>query len=120
MGKDRIIKIGSKSLMKELTAEDLIEIIVIEGCIPSTEFWNVPCILDFNNTLFSGTIYVDYVSYRKSDNLKSCDYTFFFNCKDFSYHYTRNDDTQNNTRKGKRVGLETLRYLIEKGFDVPL
>jgi hypothetical protein len=111
------VEIGNKPL-KELTAEDLRQIVLIEGCSPSLEYWNEPEITDFTNTLFSDTIVIEYLSYRKEDNLKSCEYTFFFNFKDFIFHYEKGNP--NHQPNGKRVGLETLRYLISQGFDVPL
>ena len=120
-----IIEIGNKPL-KEMSAEDLRQIVIIEGCCPTIihngkEIWGEPEIADFNNTMFSDTLTLDYTSYRKSDNLKSADYIFFFNFKDFIFHYTK--DYEQNTDQpsnGGRVGLETLRYLIANGYDVPL
>lgn len=67
-----ILQIGNKPL-KELTAEDLRQIVLIEGCSPSLEFWNEPEITRFNNTTFSDTIVIDYLAYRKDD--------FFYNKK---------------------------------------
>jgi hypothetical protein len=115
------VEIGNKPL-KELTAEDLRQIVLIEGCSPSLEYWNEPQITDFANTLFSDTIVIDYLAYRKDDNLKSCEYTFFFNFKEFRFHYVRYYEkvNPNHQPNSKRVGLETLRYLISQGFDVPL
>lgn len=124
--KDRTIKIGNKPL-RELTVEDLRQIVIIEGCCPvimrnGKEIWDEPIVCDFNNTLFSDTIVIDYYSHRKSDNLKSCEFTFFFNFKDFSFHYERDYEKEDSDHqsKSKRVGLEVLRYLIRQGFDVPL
>jgi len=123
--KKRIIEIGNKPL-KELTSEDLLQIVIIEGCCSvimhnGEKIWNEPVITDFNNTMFSDSLTLDYTSYRKSDNLKSSDYIFFFNFKDFSYHYTKDyEQNKNQLIKSKRVKLETVRYLINKGYDVPL
>ena len=116
-----IIQIGEKPL-RELTAEDLRQIVLIEGCSPCLEYWNEPEITDFNNNLFSDTIVIDYVCYRIKDGLKSCEYTFFFNFKNFSFHYIRDYEklNQKHQPQGKRVGIETLHYLIRHGFDVPL
>jgi hypothetical protein len=115
------LEIGNKSL-KELTPEDLRQIVIIEGCSPSLEFWNEPIIIYFTNTMFKNTIVIDYLAHRKKDNLKSCEYTFFFNFKDFRFHYVRDYEkgSPNYRQNGKRVSLSTLRYLIQKGFDVPL
>jgi len=115
-----IIEIGSKPL-KELSADELKQIIIIEGSCPGLQYWNEPKIIDFNNTMFSDTHYVDFVSYRTSDLVKSSDYTFFFNFKKFSFHYTRDfEQNQNQKINSKRVGLETIRYLLSKGYDVPI
>lgn len=116
-----IIEIGNKPL-KELTSDNLIEIIKIIGCTPSPKYWNESTLLDFNNTMFSDTIVVDYTSYRTADNKKSCDYTFFFNFKDLRWHYLK--DFERHMRQHRQhsslVSLPVLRYLIEQGFDVPL
>lgn len=115
------IIIGNKPL-KELTAEDLRQIVIIEGCSPSLEYWNEPEVTDFRNDVFSDTIVIDYIAHRKGDNLKSCEYTLFFDFKDFRFHYVRDYEkgNLNHQPNGKRIGLETIRYLIEKGFDVPI
>jgi hypothetical protein len=120
------IEIGNKSF-SDLTADDIKQIILIEGCSPVPEHWSEPVIMDFNNTMFSDTVVADFVSYRKSDNMKSCEYTFFFNFKDFHIHYVRDlyvrDLEKNNPvyrPKGKSIKLETLKYLIKQGFDVPI
>jgi len=116
-----ILVIGNKPL-KNLTTENLRQIIIIEGCSPSLEYWDEPEITDFKNTMFSDTIVIDYISHRKEDNMRSCEYTFFFNFKDFRFHYIRDYDKGNPNYKpnGRRVGLSTLRYLIKEGFDVPI
>lgn len=115
------LEIGDKPL-KELTQEDLKQIIIIEGCLPSLEYWNEPKITDFNNTMFSDTIVIDYYSLRKKDNLKSSEYVFFFNFKDFRFHYTKdyNENNQNQQSNGKRVKIETIRFLIKNGYNVPI
>ncbi len=116
-----VLEIGNKSL-KELTAENMRQIVIIEGCSPALEFWNEPEIIGFDNQMFSDTIVLDHVSHRKSDYFRSVEYTFFFDFKKFSFHYVRDSekDQPNRQPNGQRAGLETLRYLIEQGFDVPL
>jgi len=115
------IEIGNKQL-KDLTSDNLIEIVKIIGCIPSLEFWNEPTLLDFSNTTFSDTIVIDYTSYRTSDNKKSCEYTFFFNHKELSWHYQKDFERNLNQHRHhhKLASLPLLRYLISEGFDVPI
>ena len=114
------IEIGKKPL-KEMSQEDLRQIVIIEGCCPSLQYWNEPEVIDFNDNMFSNTHYIDYISYRKSDLLKSSEYTFFFDFENFSFHYTKDYSQQpNQETNGKRVGLETLRFLIRQGYNVPL
>lgn len=114
------IEIGNKPL-KEMSAEDLKQIVMIEGCCPGLQYWEEPTIIEFDNTMFGTTHVLDYTSYRKSDKLQSSHYTFFFDFKDFRCHYTRDyEDNKNQASNGKSVGLETIKYLIQKGYDVPL
>jgi hypothetical protein len=112
-----IIEIGNKPL-KELTAENIMEIAIIEGHVPHLEYWNKPELLNFDNEMFSNTIVIDYISTRKSDGIKSAEFTFFF---DFEKLSMRNYKSQNKLPGlSNRAGLETLRYLIKEGFDVPI
>lgn len=118
MGKT--LEIGITPL-KKMTAEDLKQLVIIEGCCPSLEYWNEPQITDFNNTIFSDTHILDFHSYRKEDNLKSSDYVFFFNFKDFRIHYTVGyERNKNHQPNGKRLGLDALRFLIKCGYDIPI
>jgi len=114
------VEIGSKA-MSELTAKNILQIVLIEGCCPSTEYWNQPELLDFDNEMFSDTIVIEFVSYRTNDNMRSREFIFFFNFKEFRFHYT-NDYHRNNKIQpnNKRIQLSTLRYLIEQGFNVPI
>jgi len=111
------VEIGSKA-MSELTPENMLHIVSIEGCSPSHEYWNKPDLLDFDNKMFSNVIVVEYVCYRKKDNKRSAEFTFFFQFKEFYFHYSRDDHHKQPNHK--RVGLSTLRYLIEQGFNVPI
>lgn len=119
------ITIGDKPL-KELKADELLQLVIIEGCCPAIIYedkriWNEPVIKDFNNTMFSDTHYLDYSSYRISDNLQSSDYTFFFNYRNFSFHYTVDyDNNKDQPSSGKRLSIRSIKYLIEKGYDVPI
>lgn len=120
-----IIEIGNIPL-KDITAEDLLQIVIIEGCCPVIKYnehdiWKQPVITDFNNTMFSDTIVLDYSSYRVADNIKSGEYVFFFNFKDFRFHYTKDyDQNKNQNPNGNRVCFETIKFLINRGYDVPI
>jgi hypothetical protein len=113
------IEIGNKPL-KEMIPEDLLQIVIIEGCCPvimhsGEKIWNEPIITAFDNKMFSNTLVLDYTSYRVSDNMKSVDYVFFFNWERLCWHYPTRGLNQIN-----RVCIETIKYLIAKGYDVPL
>ncbi len=114
------IEIGDKPL-KELTAEELLEIIMIEGCCPSLEFWNKPEIVEFDNKMFGDTLVLDFISHRKEDGIQSGSYAFFLDFNRFSYHYTKDyEQNKNQPINGRRVGIETLKYLIGQGYNVPI
>ncbi len=122
----RVIQIGDKPI-KEMTAEDLLQIVIIEGACPvimhnGEKIWNEPTITDFDNTMFSDTLVLDYNSYRVKDNLKSADYVFFFKCEDFRWHYSRDyeKNKEQDPNQSNRVCFETIKYLISKGYDVPI
>ena len=120
-----IIEIGNKPL-KEMVAEDLLQLVIIEGCCPFIEYecekiWSEPKITDFDNKLFSDTLVLDYNSYRIRDNYKSSDFTFFFDFKTFRFHYTVDyEKNKNQDSKSNRLKLESIKFLISKGYDVPL
>lgn len=118
-----IIEIGTANL-KDLTKEQLIEIILIEGCTLHLDYWKQPVILDFSNKMFSDTLVIDFNQFRKEDNLEGRTIVFFFNFKDFSYHWHFKGEedriyTSSSIRRA-RVKMETIKYLIKNGFDVPL
>ena len=86
-----IVEIGNKPL-KEMIAEDVLQLVIIEGCCPFMEYnnekiWSEPEITDFDNKIFSDTLVIDYNSFRVKDNLKSADFTFYFNFINFQYHH---------------------------------
>ena len=120
-----IVEIGNKPL-KEMIAEDLLQLVIIEGCCNFIEYlgkkiWSEPKILDFDNKMFSDILVLDYYSIRLSDNFKSADIAFYFDFKKFQYHYTRDyKNNPNQQSKGNRLKLESLKFLISKGYDVPL
>lgn len=114
------LEIGNKPL-PEITAEQVMELIKIIGALPSLEFWNTPVITDFSNKMFSDTVVINYHSYRISDNRESCHYIFFFNFKDFHWHYTKDFEIHHKQQRhhSKNLGIKEFRYLLQQGFDVP-
>lgn len=50
--------------------------------------------------------------------LLTCEFTFFLNTEDLSYHYHREWSTEK--WHGERLGLNAIKFLIEKGYDVPI
>jgi hypothetical protein len=115
------IEIGSK-LMSELTAENVMDIILLIGACPSLEFWNKPIITNFDNEMFRDAVVINYHSLRTSDNKNSCEYIFFFNFKSFNWHYTKYYEIYNKSQRNhsNNVSLKIFKYLISNGFDVPL
>ena len=120
-----IIEIGNKQL-KEMSAEDVRQIIIIEGCCPviihnDIKIWSEPIVKDFDNRMFHNTHVLGYSSFRVSDNVESIYFEFYLNFEDFRYHYTRDYENNKEQRNsGKRLGIESIKYLISKGYDVPL
>ena len=107
--------------LKNITKEDVLEIILIEGCHNSLEFWDKPIITDFDNNIFSDTVVLDYFSYRTADNLKSKPFKFFFNFNKLDFHYTidyENDKTNGGMKRSSRVKIETVKYLISQRYNV--
>ena len=115
------LEIGNKPL-SELTAENVMDMILMIGACPSLEFWNKPIITDFNNKMFSDTVVIDYHSYRIEDNRESSHYIFFFNFKDFHWQYTKDFEIYHKTQRHhtKNLGVPELRYLIKQGFNIPI
>lgn len=116
----REVLIGEKSL-RDLSAEDLRQIVMIEGCCPGREYWCDPVVSEFDNTMFGNCCLIHYASVRKSDGYGSKEYWFFFDYDLGSYFYV-SDAAGASPRNspGCRPSMATLRYLIQEGFDVPL
>ena len=112
-----IVVIGNKSL-KEISAEDFLKVVIIEGCITSLDFWGKPSIITVDNKMFSDTVCLDYESFRISDNKHSGMYTFFFDIKRLNFHYVRNDTGRSS--KCIRIKIETIKFLIKQGYDIPI
>ena len=117
------IEIGNKPL-QEITAEELKQIIIIEGCCPSLQYWDEPQIVEFDNKMFNDCICLEYESHSKETNFKpykSKDYCFYFKHKDLTFSYTK--DYGNDTRQeinSTRLGLESLKYLIKQGYNISI
>ncbi len=117
----KTIQIGDKNL-KDISQEDLLEVVIIEGVCAvmnnnGVDIWCKPVVTDFNNTMFSNTVVIDYTSYRISDKLKSPDMVFFFNHEDCTFHYTKGGESQT---KSVRIGMKTIKFLLEQGYDLPI
>ena len=112
------IEIGNKNL-SELTSENLMEIAEIEGVHLFLEYWDKMEMNDFSNTMFSDVLVVDFNQKRISDGFIGKTIVFFFHFKDLSFHWHFKND-ESNTRQSKRIKLETVKYLIKKGFDLPI
>lgn len=111
------IEIGSKKI-KDLTPENLIDIAKIEGVCNHLIVWGNPIITDFTNTMFSDTVVIDFHQERIYDSLKGKTIIFFFDFKDFNMHYHFENETNNS--RSFRPRMQTIKYLIENGFDLPL
>lgn len=111
------ITIGDKPLMK-ISPEDLLELAVIQGCCACQEYWNYPVIIDFCDTMFSHTVFIQYYSTKKKDERVSDNIIFYFHANDLTYHYHRENDIYRNI--SDRLGIEAIKFLIEKGYDVPI
>lgn len=111
------IVIGDKPLM-QISEEDILQVAVIQGCCAHPDYWNYPTLTEYDNTMFRDSVWCSYKSTRKEDNLDSGEFTFFLNIKDLSYHYHRGWSTEK--WHGERLGLNAIKFLIEKGYDVPI
>lgn len=111
------ITIGNTPLT-DITKEDLLEIVVLEGCCPHISWWGTPEIVDFNNTIFSTCVVLDHISKRISDGLKSDILVFYFETKDLTFHWHKDGETSRFYRN--RIGIDSIKFLIKKGYNVPI
>lgn len=114
----RKIKIGNIPL-SQLSDNEVLEIALIENVHFHFEYWGQPQITRGNASLFSDTHVIDFVQYRIEDNLESKTVVFFLNFVDFSFHWHYRGKEQKIGRCG-RLKIESIKYLIEKGYNVPL
>lgn len=112
------IEIGSKKI-KDLTPENLIDIALIEGVHLVTEYWERPKMVDFTNTLFSDTLVIDFNQIRTKDGVIGKTIVMYFNFIRFSFHW-HFEDEENKGRGTKYIKIQTIKYLIENGYDLPL
>lgn len=116
MEERKTIEIGNRKL-SSITAEEVLRVAIIEGCIAHPDYWHEPTIIDFDNYMFTNSVTLEYKSIRKSDNMEGDPIIFFFEHKDFSFHYrSRRIDRSHS----ERFGFETIRYLLKQGFYLPL
>lgn len=113
-----IIEIGNRPL-KDITQNDVLELAIIEGCCPSLVYWNRPNILDFDNTMFSETVTIDYESSKIENGATSDVFCFFFNFIKLSFHYSRNYKNNGIIIPTKNLSLESISYLIKQGYYIP-
>jgi len=113
------VEIGKRKLI-DITVFDLFELIIIEGVVSGLEYWNKPYMTDFTKTMFSDTIVIDYNQTRKSDGMLNDTLIFYFNHEKLSFHWRR--ESQNNSRpdQSSRLRIESIKFLIQKGYDVPI
>jgi hypothetical protein len=112
------IKIGDKKI-SELTPTNLIDIAIIEGVILNLEYWKIPNIIEFDNSLFSDTIVITYVQSRKRDDMLGNAIVMFFNWETHSFHWHL-ENRERDSSISKNIGIETIKYLIHKGYDIPI
>lgn len=115
------ITIGDKPLM-QISQEDLLHIAVMQGCSPCHKYWNYPVVLEYDNTMFSDVVIISYQSTRINDERdESGIITFFFNVKDISFTIHKDRDSRIiDFLAGRRLNLDVIKFLIEKGYDVPI
>ena len=111
------IEIGNKSL-SELTTENLIDIALIEGICFSLEYFERPKLVKFADPLLDDTSIVFFNQKRKRDDFFTKTVIFFFDYGSMSYHWVYylldSDGTEFN------IKIDTIKYLIKEGFDVPV
>lgn len=115
------ITIGDKPLM-QISQEDLLHIAVMQGCSPYHKYWNYPVVLEYDNTMFSSVVVISYQSTRINDERDTSSIiAFFFDTKDLSYTIHKDRDAQIiDFLAGRRLNLDVIKFLIEKGYDVPI
>lgn len=111
------IEIGKRKLI-DITKEELIKFILIEGWCSVSEYWSEPIVTDLNKTLFSDTLFIEYHSLRISDELQSEPICLYLNHGYFTFHIEQKG--RNNNGSTHNFKLATIKYLIGQGFDLPI
>lgn len=112
------IVIGNKNL-SDLSAENLIDIAILEGVCSPLQFWNFPSVIEFNNTMFSDTLVVYFNQKKIHENRYGKTIVFCFNFVNFYFHWHFEHD-HIKTSKCSNVRMSTVKYLIDQQFDLPL
>lgn len=118
-----IIQIGDTPI-RDISQADILAIANIEGAHLVKEhngemIWSEPIVLDFTNTMFSDTVVIDYQQKRLSDGIEGKVIVFFLNHKEFRWHWHFQGD-EHKTPNGKNLRIESIKYLIKQGYDVPI
>ena len=111
------ITIGERGLAT-ITGEEILQIAMIEGCCAHLSYWGIPEITDFDNTMFSDIVVIDYQSKKISDGTESRKITFFLHHKNFTFHYHRDGDINRSERQ--RFSIKTIKYLLKQQFYLPI
>jgi len=117
MKKKGIIKLGDKKL-SELNIYNLIDIAIIEGICSSLEIWEFPHILYFSNMTILDTIVLQFHQKKKNEAYFGNTVVFSYNFKNFFFQWYLENNP--NAKEIKNIGIETIKYLIEKKYDLPL
>lgn len=113
----KILKIGNRDLAT-ITKEEVLQVVMIEGCCAHLDYWDIPELTYFNNTIFSSTVVLEYFSKRKEDDIKGDVFVFFFNHKKFIFHYHNKYNL--GMSSSHRLSLDTIKYLLKQGFNLPI
>lgn len=109
------LEIGKRKLI-EITQEELLELCVIEKVHSFFEYWGRPIVTDFDKNMFSDTICIDYHSFKIEDGFQSKTISFYFNHQELNFHW----NMEGRMTQRNRLRLESYKYLISKGFDLPI
>lgn len=116
-GMSRKIVIGDKPL-NEITLQDLRQLVVIEGCCAHTDYYSEPIVTAIDNKMFHNTVCLEYHSIKNEDNTKTATFTFYFDFQRFTRFYKRED--MDDASDGKRLKIESIKFLIKAGYNLPL
>lgn len=101
--------------LKDITELEIIDLLKIEGVHCYFEFWSEIKITRIDRDMFNDTIVIEFFQINIKDKNKMSFISYFLNFKKFDYHYTQNDS---NYHKSSRFSIESIRYLINNGFDI--